>query len=711
MPVKSYLDDLNPVQLDAVTTTQGPLLILAGAGSGKTRVLTYRVAYLLDVKKVNPREVMAITFTNKAADEMKERILTLTGPEGKKVWISTFHAVCARILRREIHALGYKRNFVVYDDRDSYRLVSDCLKDLNIDSKQYSPSAILNQISLAKSELVDYEEYSEKATTHFEKKAAKVYRRYQERLVGNNALDFDDLIVLTVRLFQIYKEVLKRYQQRFKYILVDEYQDTNHAQYVFVRELADVQRNICVVGDDDQSVYGWRGADVRNILDFEKDFPEARVIRLEQNYRSTKTILQAANEIIKKNRRRKPKTLWTKNDEGEAITLFQGGDEYDEANFVVEEIERLVEDVPDRYSYRDLAVFYRTNAQSRVIEEIFLRYGIPYKIVGGLRFYERQEIKDILAYLRVIVNPMDTVSLKRIINVPRRGIGKKTVEKLELHSMRTGKSFYSVVTGTDEVPNIGKRGKNSLSKFSGIIENLKKEITDVSPPEAINLIAEKSGYLAELEKKGTVEAEGRIEDIRELVSVAASFSELYPGAGVNAFLERISLITDIDMFDKTEDSVTLMTVHNAKGLEFPVVFIVGLEEGLFPHSRSLYDEDELEEERRLCYVGITRAMDKLYLTHAWKRTVWGSRTFTAPSRFLEEIPDDLIREKAKVPGGEEQAAGLKPSVDFKVGDRVNHRHFGEGEIMDVKSGGKIVVDFEKEGEKTLLVEYAPLEKI
>lgn len=707
----NILKDLNPVQRDAVTYTDGPLLILAGAGSGKTRVLTYRVAYLIKEKKVNPHNVLAITFTNKAADEMKERIIKLVGKESQKLWISTFHAACSRILRQEIKALGYKKNFVVYDDRDSYRLISDCLKGLNIDSKQYVPSAILNQISLAKNELDDYEDYAERANTRFEEITASVYKTYQERLVKNNALDFDDLLVLTVRLFQMFSEILRKYQEKFKYILIDEYQDTNHAQYVLVKLLAEKYRNLCVVGDDDQSVYGWRGADIRNILEFEEDFPEARVVRLEQNYRSTQVILEAANYVISHNVRRKPKTLWTTNARGEVIAAYQAENEYDEAQFVGREIERIAD--LEKRSYRDFAVFYRTNAQSRVLEEIFLRHGIPYKIVGGVKFYERAEIKDIIAYLRVLLNPEDDISLKRIINTPRRSIGKTTLNYVEIFARREEIPLFEAVKRAEEITQLGKAALNALKNFNIMMEALKQKVTEASLREAVDLIANETGYLKALKEENTMEADSRIENIKELVSVASSFAQLYPDAGVPEFLERISLLSDIDTFNATEDAVTLMTIHNAKGLEFPVVFIVGMEEGLFPHSRSLYEESQVEEERRLCYVGITRAKERLYLSHAWRRTVWGTVVHSSPSRFINEIPEHLIQVPEFELTGKEGKVPTMPEavVAFNVGDHVKHKHFGEGIVIDVQTRGKILVDFQDHGEKTLLLEYAPLEKV
>lgn len=706
MTVKDFVSELNPVQYDAVTTVDGPLLILAGAGSGKTRVLTYRIAYLIEKEGVSPHSILAITFTNKAADEMRERVMSLVGEKARAIWVSTFHSACARILRQEIHHLGYRKNFVVYDDRDSYRLISEVMKQLDIDPKQFSPSAILNEISLAKSELLDFEDYEERAETHFERAVALVFKRYQQQLTENNALDFDDLIVLTVRLFELFPQVLRRYQERFRYILVDEYQDTNHAQYVFIKLLAERYRNLCVVGDDDQSVYGWRGADIRNILDFEKDFPETTVIRLEQNYRSTRKILKAANELIKHNVRRKHKELWTENDEGESITLYQAFDEYDEAGFVASEIERL----EDRYQYNDIAVFYRTNAQSRVFEEVFLRHGIPYRIVGGVRFYERQEIKDILAYLRLMVNPADGISFLRVVNVPRRNIGKTSLEHLKFYAYQQQISLYEAAAQAERIKALSSRAQKSLVGFYQLIEELKQEAKGRTPAETIQIVAEKTGYLSMLQEEKTVEADSRIENIRELVTVAASFHHLYPDADLEAFLERVSLLSDIDTYDERENSVTLMTVHNAKGLEFPVVFIVGLEEGLFPHSRSLYSEDELEEERRLCYVGITRAKEKLYLTHAFRRTMWGQVSEAFPSRFLSEIPEELVTEHVRTRAAQPQEA-RRDIEDYRVGDMVIHDRFGEGVVLEIQDGGKVRVRFFDAGDKTLLVEYAPMKKI
>ncbi len=726
-----FLRELNPVQYDAVTTTEGPLLVVAGAGSGKTRVLTYRIAYLIDVLGVHPASILAITFTNKAADEMRERVFNLAGNRASHIWISTFHAACAKILRNDIHHLGYSRSFVVYDDRDTQKLIAECMKELSINPQDFKPSAIQNRMSLAKSEFIGSEEFDREAVTRFDRVVSSVYRLYQKKLRENNALDFDDLLVLTVKLFETNPSVLEKYQNRFRYILVDEYQDTNRTQYQLLKLLSRKHRNICVVGDDDQSVYGWRGADIRNILDFEKDFPDATVIRLEQNYRSTRTILDAANYLISHNKRRKEKKLWTENEKGEAIAVYRAYDEYDEATFVATEIQRLT-DYTHRHSYRDIAVFYRTNAQSRVFEEIFLRYGIPYIVVGGLKFYDRQEIKDIVAYLRLIVNPKDNISFKRVINNPRRGIGKQTIEKLEFFAYQRGLSLLEASYHAADISDISARAKKSLMEFADLIVNAKAATETKTPAEIVWMIADKSGYIDMLKKEKTVEADSRLENIQELVSVAAGFTRMYPDAKLEDFLERISLLSDIDTYENSEDAVTMMTVHNAKGLEFPVVFIVGLEEELFPHSRSMYDESEIEEERRLCYVGITRAKEKLYLTHAYQRMSWGQRRYCSPSRFLDEIPEDLISEEKtshdvlsfkeghmldfafKGESRYDDSIQLreKPSAGtLHAGDRVKHLKFGLGTVLEVESGGRVRVDFDNFGEKVLVLEYAPLVKI
>lgn len=647
------LTDLNPPQQKAVTATEGPLLILAGAGSGKTRALTYRVAHLIKEKKVNPRSILAITFTNKAADEMRERIEALISKDTSQgMWISTFHSACVKILRSTIEKLGYKRNFVIYDDDDQETLINHCLKDLNLDPKRYSPKSVAATISNAKNELIDPDTFAGQAQTYFERIVSEVYHLYQERLFKNNALDFDDLIMVTVNIFELYPDILESYQDRFRYILIDEYQDTNHAQFRLVSLLASKHRNLCVVGDDDQSIYQFRGANIRNILEFEQDYPDAKVIKLEQNYRSTQAILDAANEVIKNNRGRKPKTLWTANDTGQGPIWYQAEDEHDEASYVATQIEllcrRSTRAGKSNKAYKDFAVFYRTNAQSRVFEEVFLSYKLPYKIVGGVKFYERMEIKDILAYLRVLQNPAEGVSLKRIINVPKRGIGKTTADRIDAFCVQNNLSFYEALTKVGEVPSLSESAQEKVKEFLGLIGIFSKG-KNKKLHELVEEILDKTGYLQLLKQEGTIEAQSRIENIEEFVAACREFEmESAEGAmpasrhGLEEFLERVALITDIDTYEEEENAVTLMTLHNAKGLEFPVVFMVGMEEGLFPHIRSMTNQAELEEERRLCYVGLTRAQEALYLTSAWSRSLYGGSNYTTHSRFLREIPPELL---------------------------------------------------------------------
>lgn len=705
------LDDLNPTQRDAVAHGEGPLLILAGAGSGKTRILTYRVAYLIKEKGVNPQNILAITFTNKAAGEMKERIEQLIGKISERMWIGTFHATCAKILRKEAPRLGYKKNFVIYDGGDSNKLVSTCLKDLNFDTKRFPPSSVASAISTAKSELIDAETFVSRAQTYLDKVVADVYQLYQQRLFKSNAMDFDDLIMLTVNIFKLFPSCLETYQEKFKYVLIDEYQDTNHAQYALVNLFASKYRNLSVVGDPDQSIYQFRGADIRNILSFEDDYSNAKIITLDQNYRSTQIILEAANYVIQNNRGRKPKSLWTTNARGEAITRYQAENERDEAAFVASEIERLCR--LEKRNYSDFALFYRTNAQSRVLEEVFMRFGLPYKIIGGLRFYERQEIKDILAYLRVVSNPDDDVSLKRIINIPKRNIGETTVAHVKKFSDKESISFYDALKRVDE-PSLSSwltdRAKASIKEFVAKLDFLIDRKDKINLVEFVEKVLDETRYLAMLDEERTVEAQSRAENVKELVSVVREFNQRFSGeADLEAFLEQISLITDIDSYEETTNSVTLMTSHNAKGLEFPVVFIVGMEDGIFPHVRSMNDLSEIEEERRLCYVGITRAKERLYLTHAWSRSLWGGPVYSMQSRFLREIPEELVKSATEAePTGE---ALPRLTMEFVVGDRVRHKKFGEGRVTAIKSSGQVTVLFPFEGEKTLLIDYAPLEKI
>ncbi|NLC69153.1 MAG: DNA helicase PcrA [Clostridiaceae bacterium] len=638
------LQPLNNEQRKAVTHTEGPLLILAGAGSGKTRVIAYRIAYLIKEKGVHPGNILAITFTNKAADEMKERINSLVGEVSEYMWISTFHSACVRILRRDIDKIGFNKNFVIFDTPDQQMVIRDCLKKLNLDEKMYAPASVLSSIGRAKDEMLTPDEFLKIYEGDFRMRTtAKIYKLYQDTLRQNNALDFDDIIMYTVKLFQEHPPVLSYYQNKFRYIHIDEYQDTNTAQYHLVSLLARLHRNLCVVGDDDQSIYGFRGANIRNILDFEKEFKNVKVVKLEQNYRSTKTILDAANNVIKNNTGRKTKVLWTDNDKGCKIRFYQGYDEHDEAHFIALQINRSV-NLKEK-SYGSFAVLYRINAQSRVIEETFIREGIPYRIFGGLRFYDRKEIKDILAYLRLIQNFNDNYSFKRIINVPRRGIGNATVEKLENIAGHEKCSLFEAIELARKDAGF-KRVMSNLARFRDMILDLAKLKESMPVSSLISEVIEKSGITSELRDENTAEAQSRIENIRELVSAALEFeqksSEKGGEKGLDAFLEHVSLVADIDNLEEGNDSVVLMTFHSAKGLEFPVVFMAGMEEQVFPGYRSLYNKSELEEERRLCYVGMTRAKEELYMTCTNYRTLFGKTSYNMVSRFVEEIPGKLL---------------------------------------------------------------------
>ena len=635
------LEGLNPAQCDAVLHTEGPLLILAGAGSGKTRALAHRVAYLVEEKGVDPGSILAITFTNKAAREMRERVEGLIGPRAEGAWIMTFHAACGRILRRDIHHLGYGRNFVIYDAADQLNLVRLCLKELNLAESRYAPPAVLAAISRAKNELVDVEGFAARARDLYDRTIARVYRLYQQALQEANALDFDDMIMLAVRLFREFPGVLEHYQEHFRYLMIDEYQDTNHAQYIFSNLLASRHRNLCVVGDESQSIYGWRGADLRNILDFEKDYPEARVIKLEQNYRSTRTILEAANHLVRYNQQRKDKHLWTRNEAGPPLFYYEAGDEHGEALFVAWEILRLRQE--EGWDWPAFAILYRVNAQSRLFEEVFIRHGIPYHIVGGLKFYERKEIKDLIAYLRLLHNPHDRVSLERVINVPRRGIGPATLGKASAFARELGVGLYQALGRAGEIPGLGRGVAKKLMQFVELVDSLSQLQDRVTLVELVGEVARRSGYLAMLEAEGTVEALSRLENVHEFLSAARDFEEGNPGAGLEGFLEAISLVADVDTLAPESEAVVLMTLHSAKGLEFPVVFMVGLEEGLFPLARALESASELEEERRLCYVGITRAEKRLYFTRARWRNWHGEGTPRYPSRFLREVPPELLQ--------------------------------------------------------------------
>jgi DNA helicase-2/ATP-dependent DNA helicase PcrA len=716
------LEDLNPVQREAVTHPGGPLLIVAGAGSGKTRVLTHRIAWLIKEQGISPFEILAITFTNKAADEMKSRVAALVGPVAQKMWVSTFHSACVRILRRDAKRLGYKSQFTIYDQADAERLTTYVLRDLNIDPKRFPPRSVHAVISQAKNDLVDFDTYSEQAKTIYERKIAQVYAEYQRRLLANSAMDFDDLLMVTVDLLRTQPDVLAHYQNRFKHVLVDEFQDTNKAQNELVLLLGKEHQNVCVVGDSDQSVYKFRGADIRNILEFEEAFPNSTLIVLEQNYRSTQTILDAANAVIANNLMRKPKALWTEQIGGELIERYFAEDEHDEARWLVQEVHRLHDEA---YRWGDMAVFYRTNAMSRVVEEELVRAEVPYRVIGGTRFYERREVKDALAYLRAIVNPTDEVSLKRIVNVPKRGVGDTSLGRIDAWAQSHGVTFSEALDHAEEA-GVHGRALTGIRELVVLLEDLRA--VDDGPRVVLEAILERTGYTAELESTRSLEAQGRLENLAELVGVAGEHEN------IEEFLEAVSLVADQDELTEDDSSVVLMTLHTAKGLEFPTVFIVGLEDGVFPHLRSLGEPDELEEERRLCYVGITRARERLYLSHAWSRSLFGSTQYNPPSRFLKEIPEDLTR---MVEGGRQarltergrasivdsvmRGRGATPArttgaenLGLRVGDDVMHGKWGEGVVIEVIGNGdkaEGIVRFASVGEKRLLLAWAPLKKI
>jgi DNA helicase-2/ATP-dependent DNA helicase PcrA len=635
------LRGLNKEQKEAVLHNEGPLLILAGAGSGKTRVLTHRIAYLIGEHGVFPSNILAITFTNKAAREMRERIDSLIGEMSNDMWVGTFHSVCIRILRRDIEKLGYDRSFVIYDTQDQQVVIKECLKELNINDKNFPPKSVLETIGKQKDELIDAAHYEKLYASDFRLgKIAKIYSLYEKKLKSNNALDFDDIIMNTVKLFDQFPEVLEFYQRKFRYILVDEYQDTNTAQYTLVQKLSQVHKNLCVVGDDDQSIYGWRGANIRNILDFEKDFKGCKTVKLEQNYRSTQNILDAANNVISNNTGRKCKSLWTENKGGSKIVVCENENEHEEALYTAREVQRLIGE-EDR-KYKDFAVLYRINAQSRVLEEMFMREGLPYKIIGGQKFYDRKEIKDIIAYLRLIQNPADNVSLKRVINVPKRGIGDTTVDAAESLAIERGLAIFTIISNAGECPSL-KRAAQKLDSFSMMINKFRTMKESSSISELLDIVIEDTGIIREYESEDTVESQSRIENIKEFKSVALEFEKQNGENSLDEFLSGISLVSDIDNLEEEQDYVVLMTMHSAKGLEFPVVFIPGMEEGVFPGYRAMTEgPDQLEEERRLCYVGITRAREKLYLLNARFRTLFGNSSYNRPSRFLAEIPENLV---------------------------------------------------------------------
>jgi DNA helicase-2/ATP-dependent DNA helicase PcrA len=714
---KDLLDGLNPVQREAVTHDTGPLLVVAGAGSGKTKVLTHRIAYLIKEKKNSPFSILAITFTNKAAGEMKERVGGLVGSKlGNAMWVMTFHSACSRILRKEATRLGFTPSFTIYDQADSERLIAFCSKDLDVDPRRFTPRQVAGAIGKAKDSLVDEDTYARNAGDNWhERTISEIYSLYQTRLRQANAMDFDDLIMNTVHLFRLFDDVIESYRDKFRHVLVDEFQDTNHAQYVLAKLLAQRDRNIAVVGDLDQSIYKFRGADFTNVLRFEEDFPDARVITLEQNYRSTQTILSAANAVIENNQMRKPKTLWTEMAGGELITRYHAENEHEEAAWITREIERLREE--EKRRYQDVAIFYRTNAQSRVVEEIFVRLGVPYRVVGSLKFYDRKEIKDAMAYLRVLVNPADEVSLKRIINVPKRGIGDQTVAALGRFAEANKITISDAVDRVEESTELGSRAVSAVGNVAELLRGLRELVQrGVGPADVLEQLLDRTGYVEELEADGSIEALGRVENLKELVGVAREYHEENPEGRVREFLEQVALVSDADELVDESGAVTLMTLHIAKGLEFPVVFIVGLEDGVFPHMRSMTDPAELEEERRLAYVGITRAKERLYLTHAWSRSLYGGSNYNPPSRFLHEIPEELVRLVES--SGESDEKQIPPSerrtISLAVGDEVFHERWGRGTVVAVGGRGQnaeATVHFEDEGSKRLLLAYAPLQRI
>jgi DNA helicase-2/ATP-dependent DNA helicase PcrA len=727
----SLLAGLNEPQREAVTHGEGPLLVLAGAGSGKTRVLTHRVAWLIRTDRAKPSEILAITFTNKAAQEMRERVELLVGPRVRAMWVMTFHSACARMLRADAQRLGYTRSFTIYDQADARRLVRHCLAELDVDPKRFTPAAVHNQISDAKNRLRSAEDYRRMVGSYFEQTVADAYELYEREIVRANAMDFDDLLVRTVNVLELFPEVRDRYQQAFRHVLVDEYQDTNHAQYRLLQLLtgqgtgddpADVHRNLAVVGDDDQSIYGFRGADIRNILDFEDDYPDARVVRLEQNYRSTQTILDAANAIIANNRGRKGKTLFTELGQGDPIKVRELDDEHAEARFVSGEVQRLVDEGVSR---EEIAVFYRTNAQSRVLEDRLIRDEIGYQVIGGTKFYDRAEIKDAMAYLTILVNPADQVAFTRIANSPRRGIGQTSLSRVVGFANTTGATVFDVAADPESVPGLGTAAVRSLGRFMAtMVELRERHAAGAGVAELLEETLARSGYLDALEAERTIEAQGRVENLEELVNVAREYETAEregQDPSLEGFLQQIALLSDADSLRDEEGLVTLMTLHNAKGLEFPIVFVIGCEEGVFPHSRAL-DEGGLEEERRLAYVGITRAQRDLYLTYARTRTVFGARAYGLRSRFLDELPGELTDEEAEVrvrPGmggriaatttweGSRREATAAP--EFRLGDDVSHAAFGEGVVTGVEPGGIVVVRFASDGtERKLMAAYAPI---
>lgn len=730
IPMNSLLTGLNKEQQQAVQHTEGPLLILAGAGSGKTKVLTVRIAHLL-AQGVNPYEILAITFTNKAANEMKSRVESLVGDVANRIWLSTFHSFCAKFLRFEIDKfLGYNSNFTIYDTSDSQAVIKSALKALNLDDKYYPVGAMIAAISDAKNKLLFASDFRKQARDFYQQKVADVYEYYERELRKNNALDFDDLLLVAVKLLQSNAAVLDKYSHRFRYVMIDEYQDTNHAQYVLAKLLASHWKNIAVVGDADQSIYAWRGADIQNILDFEKDYPNCTSIKLEQNYRSTKIILDAANAVIDNNEGRPEKNLWTDKIKGAKIQHFTAQSEHEEAAFIGDTIAKKhdIHDVP----YGDMAILYRTNAQSRVLEEALIKRALPYTMVGGTKFYDRKEIKDVLAYLRVLYNPFDDLSLLRIINVPKRSIGATTVAKLQDYAREKGTSLFMTLTQLHLIDSIKGKTKEKLEEFGILIFTLVSEMEDKTVLDILESILDRTGYLAQLEESTDPQDQARAENIGELLSVAKDFQDTNPSGTVEDFLEQVALVNDVDSFEQEEAKVTLMTLHAAKGLEFPIVFLCGLEEGLFPHSRTLMNPEEIEEERRLAYVGITRAEKELYISNATTRTVFGRTSSYLPSRFIDEIPEELVdglRAKRKVPDDIKRHVPQHMSVtsrpvtkpivrneviaDWKVGDTAIHSKWGNGKVINVTGEGagmKLTIEFPTQGVRVVMAKFAPVKK-
>jgi len=740
-----FLEGLNDRQKEAVRTINGPLLVLAGAGSGKTRVLTHRIAYIIENQNIRPAEIMALTFTNKAAKEMKERLIDLIDGPLDGMWVSTFHSICVKILRREVEKLGYTSSFVIYDGQDQKTLIKQCIKEKNLDEKSYEPNVIRGFISNQKDKLITPKEaFDLNFKDYRERTKSELYMLYQKKLKDNNAMDFDDLIVNTIKLFKDYPLVLEYYQERFKYILVDEYQDTNKAQYLLVNLLAYKHHNLCVVGDDDQSIYGWRGADIRNILDFEKDYIDAKVVKLEQNYRSTKNILDAANKVIANNTGRKEKALWTAEEGGELIKLYNASNEHDEAIFIVKKIQDAIEEHYKEYS--DIAILYRTNAQSRVFEDYLIKSTIPYKIVGGLKFYDRKEVKDIIAYMRILQNPNDNISVKRIINVPKRGIGKTTIDKLEQKSLSEDISLFKAAMGNENIDSLNNGAKKKVQGFVEKIRVLMSMKESLSLSELFEKLLESTQYIEILKDENTIEALSRIDNIEEFKSVIVEFEKTNEDKSIEAFLADVSLMSDLDKAEDVENSITLMTLHSAKGLEFPMVFMVGMEESIFPISRAMNTYEELEEERRLCYVGITRAKEELYITNAEARMLYGRTSYNPKSRFINELPLNLTEnvQDRKINVGNRPSKGVSFNDFFKgvnykksnetiykqpakveemdeeipaywnIGDKVSHKLFGIGTIVQLKGekeGLEGHVAFESKGIKKLMLHFAPIKKV